>query len=443
MSIETRLPETPIGRSALLKASWRLLPLFALGYGIAYMDRINISFASLRMNQDLHFSAGVYGLGAGLFFLSYALCEVPSNLLLIRMGARIWIARIMLTWGVLAVSMMFVSTPIQFYIVRLLLGMAEAGFFPGVVFYLTYWFPARYRARALSRFYVALPLSTVMIGVISPALLDLQGQLGLAGWKWLFLAEGAPAVLLSVVVFLVLPDGPARAKWLTDDEKDWIAGELAVDEAALGPPRNHSLRAALSDPLVWRLGLSNLFILGAGNTFLLSAPAVLQGATHWTTGAVGLVVAVAGLLGALSMLANGAHSDHDRERHMHIVIPVIVIAGAFAVMALATAPWLVVSAYVVFFICGMAVQGVFMSIPGDALSGRSAAIGMAAIVAVGQVGSFIGPPIWGWARDQTGSYHAGLMSMPIFFLLGAAIVFTLRQIARSGRIGNALARAAA
>ncbi len=186
-----------VGRSALRKASWRLLPLIGLGYGIAYMDRINISFAALRMNDDLGFSATVYGLGGGLFFVSYALLEVPSNVMLMKFGARRWIARIMFTWGVIAVGMMFVKTPMQFYVMRFLLGAAEAGFFPGVVFYLMHWFPAHERGRAISRFYVALPLSSILMGSIAGALLGLDGQLGLKGWQWLFLVEGLPAILFE------------------------------------------------------------------------------------------------------------------------------------------------------------------------------------------------------------------------------------------------------
>ncbi len=214
-----------IGKSAVRKASWRLIPLIALGYGTAFMDRINISFASLQMNRDLHFSATVYGFGAGLFFVSYAACEVPSNLLLVRFGARRWLSRIMLTWGLLAIGMMFVKTAPQFYVMRFLLGMAEAGFFPGVVFYLMQWFPPEMRARAISRFYISLPLSSVVMGSIAGALLNLQGRLGLAGWQWLFLVEGLPAIVLSVVFFLHLPDTPADAKWLEPSEREWLLDE--------------------------------------------------------------------------------------------------------------------------------------------------------------------------------------------------------------------------
>src|SRR5271156_3061538 len=215
-----------VGRVALRKAGWRLIPLLAIGYGVAHIDRVNISFASLQMNRDLHFSASVYGFGAGLFFISYAACEIPSNLLLYRFGARRWLARIMLTWGLLAMGMMFVKTPLQFYMMRFLLGMAEAGFFPGVVFYLSQWFPTHMRARAISRFYVSLPVSSVVMGIVAGALLDLQGKAGLAGWQWLFLIEGLPPVLLGIIFLFYLPGGPAQAKWLTEDEREWIIDHL-------------------------------------------------------------------------------------------------------------------------------------------------------------------------------------------------------------------------
>ena len=212
-----------LAESAQRKAALRLLPVIGVGYGLAFMDRINISFASLQMNKDLHFSASVYGFGAGLFFIGYALCEVPSNLLLLRFGARRWLARIMFTWGLLAAAMMFVRTPLEFNVLRFLLGMAEAGFYPGVIYYLTLWFPAQMRARAVSRFYISLPLSSVVMGSVAGWLLGLGGRLGLSGWQWLFLVEGLPTAAFSLVILKMLPDNPARAAWLTADEKAWLA----------------------------------------------------------------------------------------------------------------------------------------------------------------------------------------------------------------------------
>jgi ACS family tartrate transporter-like MFS transporter len=423
-----------VARAAIRKLSWRLLPVIGLGYGIAYMDRVNISFASLQMNQDLQFSATVYGFGGGLFFLSYAALEVPSNLLLVRFGARRWIARIMLTWGLLAAGMMFVRTPMQFYVMRFLLGAAEAGFFPGVVFYLMQWFPAEYRGRAVSRFYVAFPLSTVVMGAVAGSLMNLNGTFGLAGWQWLFLVEGIPAVILSAVILVYLPDSPNSATWLTDQERRWIDDRLSAEKTMLGAG-NHSIARALSDPRVLQLGVCNLCILGSYYAFNLSAPAVLQAATQWSTTRVAFVISLTGLLGALSMVFTGWHSDRRRERYFHTAIPLALMAGAFLVMGRATAPGLVLPAYVVTVIGINAVQAAFWLIPSDLLHSRSAAIGVAAINTIGMVGSFIGPYAWGIARDVTGSYRAGLMWLVIPYVAAGVLVLLVRQVARATGAG--------
>jgi ACS family tartrate transporter-like MFS transporter len=435
--------DAAIGRSALAKASWRLLPLIGLGYGVAYMDRINISFAALRMNQDLHFSATVYGLGGGLFFLSYAAFEVPSNLFLVRFGARRWIARIMVTWGLLAMGMMFVRTPMQFYVMRFLLGLAEAGFFPGVIYYLTQWFPNDQRGRAISRFYVAWPLSSVVMGAVAGALLGLQGQLGLAGWQWLFLVEGLPAVLLSAVFLVALPDRLADARWLTAAEADWIARRLAADHARFGPEPHTGFWRALGDRRVLELGAMNFLLLGAFYAFNLSAPTLLVGATHLSAAKVGYVVALGGVLGAVAMLTNGWHSDRVGERFWHLAIPMTVMAAAFAIMALGHAPWLIMLAYVAAVSGNAALGAVFWLVPSDLLHPRVTAISVAAINAIGQTGSFFLPYAWGVARDRTGSFHADLLALPVVFLVAAALTLHLRSQARAARPAVELAGATA
>ncbi len=280
--------------SRLRKASLRLLPLIAVGYGIAYMDRVNVSFAALQMNHDLHFSASVYGFGAGLFFLSYAACEVPSNLLLVRFGARRWLARIMFTWGLLSMGMLLVKTPIEFYAMRFALGIAEAGFFPGIIYYLSRWFPARQRSRAISRFYIALPLSSVVMGSLAGLLLGLQGRWGLAGWQWLFLLEGLPAVALSLVFLLWLPDGPETAAWLNASERNWLISSLGRDDAATGAPHGgREVRYALRQVRVWVLGIF-LFCLYIGNySYAFAAPTMVQRATGFNATRVGFVIASA------------------------------------------------------------------------------------------------------------------------------------------------------
>ena len=431
------------GRAALTKVSWRLLPLIGLGYGIAYIDRVNISFAALQMNQDLHFSATVYGLGGGLFFLAYALFEVPSNLLLVRFGARRWIARIMLTWGALAMGMMFVRTPLQFYIMRFLLGLAEAGFFPGAVYYLTLWFPAAHRGRAISRFYVAWPLSSVVMGAVAGALLHLQGRLGLAGWQWLFLVEGLPAVVMSAAILFLLPNHPAEAPWLSRDEKAWIEQRLAADTALLGAPEDHNFLKALLNPLVLKMGGMNFLLLGAFYAFTLSAPALLVQATHLDATQVGFLVAVGGLLGAASMLINSWHSDLTGERYLHLAAPMVLIAAAFAVMSLTSSALLVMAAYLLVVTCNAATAAIVWLIPSDLLHPRSTAVSLAAIGAIGQSGSFVFPYAWGLAKDYTGGFHAGLMALPIAYIVATAITLQIRSRARLQVAAVALAEPAA
>lgn len=417
-----------IGRSAIRKAMWRLIPLIALGYGTAYMDRVNISFASLQMNRDLHFSATVYGFGAGLFFLSYAACEVPSNLLLVRFGARRWLSRIMLTWGLLAIGMMFVKTVPQFYVMRFLLGMAEAGFFPGVVFYLMQWFPPEMRARAISRFYISLPLSSAVMGSIAGALLDLQGRLGLAGWQWLFLVEGLPAIALSVVFFLLLPDTPADAKWLDPTEQAWLTNRIRVDAASGGHAQ--SVIKALLDPRVLQIGLVFLCQLAVTYAYQFSAPAILQRVTGLSTTVVGFLIAGMGVAGALAMVLNGMHSDRAGERYWHVILPFVMMAAGYAVAGLFGRPWLVVPALAVSVITYSALQGPLLSIPPTFLKGKTMAAGIAAMNTLGMLGGFIGPYWMGIAKDLTGDYQHGLLTLTFPSLIAAGIILVMWRNAR-------------
>jgi len=363
--------------------------------------------------------------------------------LLVRFGARRWIARIMLTWGLLAVGMMFVKSPIQFYIMRFLLGLAEAGFFPGVILYLTHWFPAAYRGRAISRFYVAWPLSTVVMGSVAGALLHLQGRLGLAGWQWLFLVEGLPAIAMSGVILVLLPDRPADAAWLTGAEKGWIERRLAADAALLVGAGEHGFLHALANPRVLQLGAVNFLILGAFYAFSLSAPAVLDGLTHLGVTKVGYLIAFSGLLGAAAMVFNGWHSDRSRERYFHLIVPLAAIAAAFAVVSLSTTPWVVMIAYLAAITFNAAVGAVFWLVPSDLLHPRATAVSVAAINAIGQSGSFFLPYAWGLSKDHTGSFHAALTALPFAFLVAAAIMVGMRYQARAGRRTAGLAGSAA
>lgn len=419
--------DTSAGRTALRKASLRLIPLIAVAYGVAYTDRVNISFAALQMNRDLHFSASIYGFGAGLFFLSYAACEIPSNLLLVRFGASRWIARIMLTWGLLAMGMILVKTPLQFYVMRFLLGVAEAGFFPGAIFYLSQWFPANMRARAVSRFYVSLPLSSVFMGAVAGGLLNLQGRFGLAGWQWLFLVEGLPAVILSAVFFFYLPNTPAEAKWLTAGERDWLVNQLRADNTAIGEGHAEGVLRAILDPRVLQLGSFLLCIYIGFYAFSFSAPAIIQQVTGLSNTNVGFVIAILGLLGALAMVLNGLHSDRANERYLHLVVPCLLIAGAFIVAGISVKPSLAMPAFAIIFIAFNATGGPTWTIPSTFLTGKSAAAGIATANMIAIIGGFVGPSWMGLAKDFTGNYQSGLLTLAIPSFGAAVILFFMRR----------------
>ena len=416
---------TKTERQALRKASFRLIPLIALGYCVAYMDRVNISFAALQMNRDLHFSETTYGLGAGLFFLSYALVEIPSNLLLYRFGARRWLSRIMVSWGILAAGMLFIRTPLHFYGMRLLLGAAEAGFFPGVVFYLMQWFPPEWRARTVTRFYIALPLSSTVMGALAGALLHLQGRWGLAGWQWLFLVEGLPAVLLGVVFFFLLPDGPAQAHWLSPDERQAILSRLETPE---GSARAGSLVDALRDRRVWLFAAFSFLNLVSLYAYTFSAPAILQSATHLGASRVGFLIAATGLLGAAAMLLGGIYSDRTLNRHGVIIPAALLMSAGFLLCGWTSSPPLVVFSFALIVIGFNGMQGPLWSLPASYIQGRAAAVGFALIGAIGVTGGFIGPYWMGFMRDLTGSYQHGLMTMALPMILGVAIMLYLRRL---------------
>lgn len=414
-----------VGRSAMRKASARILPLILIGYAIAYIDRVNISFAALQMNADLNFSATVYGIGAGVFFLSYAVFEVPSNLLLARFGARRWIARIMFTWGLLAAGMMFVQTPLQFYIMRFLLGMAEAGFFPGVIAYFAHWFPAEQRGRAIAGFYIAYPLSLIVMGPLSGLLLELDGHLGLHGWQWLFLVQGLPAVVMSVVILVRLTDRPEVAAWLTPAERDWIVAKLKAEAEAHPRAPDHSLLRTLTNPTVWQFAAVNFVVLGANYAFSLSAPTILKEATGLGPLGLGYLTAVAGGIGAVVMLVSGWSSDLTRERYWHVIVPLLLAAAGFGVMAATRVPEVFMAAYVLTFVAGTAFAVAFWLAPGELIHPASIAVSVAAINSIGQFGSFLFPALWGKAHDMTGSYGLGLSLLPVAFGLAAVMVFAL------------------
>lgn len=425
--------EHAIGKTAMNKAFWRILPLILIAYLFAYMDRVNVSFAAASMNEDLAFSATVYGLGGGLFFLGYALFEIPSNLMLVRFGARKWIARIMITWGLLSAAMMFVQTPVQFYVLRFLLGVAEAGFYPGVIFYFASWFPSCHRGRAVSRFFIAAPLASVAMGGMSGWLLGLDGNAGLHGWQWLFLVQGLPTVFFGLVVLRYLPDAPATVAWLTPAEKDWIDDALTREQLLIGQPTGHNVIAAFRNPRVLLLGAIGFILIGVITTVILNAPLILQGATSLDVTSIGYVVALGGILGAAAILIMGNHADRHGNRWGNAFWCGIILAAALLVMATSSSALLTIIAYLAFAIVCFTIPMLTSSGWAEVLHVRELAIGAAAINTICQIGAFVAPYGWGAAKDATGSFQAVLISFSLASLVMAALILLLRHQVR-GRV---------
>src|SRR5947207_5325475 len=365
---------------AIDRVRFRLIPFLACLYLIAYLDRVNVGFAALQMNAALGFSGRVYGLGAGIFFIGYFLFEVPSNLVLARVGARVWIARIAIVWGLVSISELFVRGPISFYVVRFLLGAAEAGFFPGIVFYFTYWFPARERARAVAQFSTASMAAGIVGAPLSGALLSMRGAAGLDGWQWLFLIEGIPAVVLGVVALFYLDDGPADARWLLEAEKTWLIEALQRERDELRTiAGGHSAISALRSLLVWRFALGLFLIVTSGYGFNFFLPQIVKGLSGASDLAVGLWSAVPFAVAAVGMVTVAAHSDRTGERRWHVAACGALAAIGLGARSIAPSPQLAFAALAVAAIGLYAFTPPFWSLPTAVLLGDGAAAGLGRI----------------------------------------------------------------
>ena len=396
----------------------RIVPFLFLLYIAAYLDRINVGFAALQMNAALGLSPAVYGFGAGIFFLGYVLFEIPSNLLLARVGARRWIARIMISWGAISAAMLFVRGPRSFYALRFLLGVAEAGFLPGLIFYLTRWFPPRERARTVAAFMTATLIAGVIGGPISGLLLSLHGG-GLAGWQWLFLVEGLPAIALGVAVLFVLTESPTEARWLTPAQKEEVAFAVAH-----GTPSRESQGLELfATPRVWRLSLVYftipLSLYGIG--FWL--PQMLKTAGAGSSARIGLISAVPYATGAIAMVLVARHSDRTGERRWHVAWSGLVCAAALALAARAgmSVPWTIAAFSLA--MAGLAsMLGPFWALATASMSGPGAAAAIALINSVGNVGGFVGPTLLGAVNDSTHGFAAGFYAIAVVVAAGALAV---------------------
>lgn len=419
--------ERELAEATLRAVSVRLLPFLFILYIFNYLDRSNVAIAALQMNRDLGFSAAAYGLGAGIFFLGYVLFEVPSNLVLARVGARWWIARIMLTWGLIASAMMFMRTPTQFYVLRFLLGAAEAGFFPGVIYYLSQWYPAAHRARAISRFMIAIPLSSVLGGPLGGWLLGFDGRFGLQGWQWVFLVEGIPSILLSVAVIAFLTDRVDDARWLTAEQRAWLADRLARERDVSPDAHDMSSLSGLIHPLIWLIGAIFFLLNTAAYSYIFWAPTVIREALHTSDAATGLVIGAIGCTTALAMLVVGISSDRTGDRCLHSAACGIAGAIGFIGVALVHNPAVQVIGLALVAAGFLAYYPVLFCLPPMLLNGSAAAAGIALVNAISSVGGFVGPWFVGVLKDTTGGVSGSFVTLAALGVLAAALCLVLRR----------------
>lgn len=420
-----RTMEVPDSNASLFrKVALRLVPFFCICYFAAYLDRINVGLAKLQMVADLGFSETVYGLGAGLFFIGYILCEVPSNILMQKVGARMWIARIMVTWGLLSAATMFVKTPTQFYVLRFMLGVAEAGFYPGVLLYLTQWFPSYRRSKVMASFLIGLPLASMLGSPASGWILQFSTGLGgLKGWQWLFVIEALPSIALGILVLIYLPDTVASAKWLTDAEKRELSETLRADGRG---HTKHSIGDAFRSGRVWLLGVIDMCLMMAIYAIGFWLPSLIRESGVQSVSTIGLLTAIPSAVAIVAMYLVGLRSDSRRERRWHIIVPLLVSAVGLSASTLFQYN---TGATVVLFTVAtagvIAALPAFWCLPGTFLSGTAAAAGIALIASMANVGGFAATYLIGWLRDATHSSAAGVLFFAAFLLFGAALVWTL------------------
>ncbi|MCA1715770.1 MAG: MFS transporter [Actinobacteria bacterium] len=419
--------ENTVGRRTLAKITLRLIPFMFVLYIVAFLDRVNVGFAALQMNEDLGFSDTVYGIGAGIFFIGYFVFEIPSNLIMEKVGARVWIARIMITWGVISSAMFLVGGETSFYVLRFLLGVAEAGFFPGMILYLTYWFPARERARRVALFMTAIPISGVFGSPLSGALLTLDGFAGLAGWQIMFLAEGIPAVLLGLVVLRFLPNGPDEAGWLQPEERAWLRGALEQENRIKSEHGEYTTRQALTNGKVWLLSAIYFGVVTSVYGVSLWLPLIIEDLSGFGTFAVGLLGAIPYLAGAVGMVLFARHSDATGERRWHVAVAAFIATVGLVLTGATASPIVEMAALTLAALGIYSTLATFWSLPTAFLSGTAAAAGIALINSVGNLGGFVGPYVVGALSDATGSFYAGLLLLAVLVLVAGLLALTVRH----------------
>jgi MFS transporter, ACS family, tartrate transporter len=423
-----------IRQQVIGRVTRRLIPFAFICYVVAYIDRVNIGFAARELQRDLGLTATEYGIGAGLFFLGYCLFEVPSNLVLERVGARLWIARIMIVWGLVSMATMFITGVWSFYIARVVLGIAEAGFFPGMVLYLTYWIPAAERARTNALFMTAAPVSVIVGAPLSEAILKLDGWHGLHGWQWLFVLEGFPAVVLGVLTLFVLTDRPEQAGWLPANERAWLTTTMADERALRGATGHVSIGRSLKSGRVWLLCAVYLMNTSVTYGIFLWLPRMLQDVAGTSGFLVSTLTAIPFVAALVTMVLVGRHSDRTGERKLHVAACALTAAfGLVLAIVFRNNLGMLVFAFTICQMGQRSVMSVFWTIPPMLLGGAAAAAGIGLINAVGNLGGFFGPTMMGWLFDRTGGYAGGLAVLAAALVIEAILVATLRLPAPKAR----------
>ncbi len=420
-------PMSDLEMSTMRRVTNRIMPFLMICYFVAYLDRVNVGFASLQMNKALGLNAAAYGFGAGLFFVGYFICEVPSNLLLFKFGARRWIARIMLTWGLCAGAMAFVGGEHSFYLVRTLLGVAEAGFQPGVLFFLTLWFPEAYRGRVIGLFFAAIPISGIIGSPISGLLLGLDGVAGLQGWQWLYLIEALPAILLAPMVAYYLQDGPAQARWLPSDAREWLHRRLVSEDRKVQTRHSHNLLQALMHPMVLFLSAVYFSNVCLNNGIAFFLPQIIKG-FGLTNAQTGLVAAIPSLVALVAVIWLGRRSDKHQERYGHAAFANFVGGASLLASALIYDPALRMVALSLALAGTLSFTAAFWAIPPTFLTGVGAAGGLALISSLGVTGGFVAPWFVGVLKDMTGDFRWGLGALGAFAIVAAAALYVFGRI---------------
>jgi ACS family tartrate transporter-like MFS transporter len=417
----TTILDAAVERSAIRKIYWRLLPIAILTYLLAYIDRINVGFAALTMRNDLHMSAADFGFASGIFFWGYFIFEVPSNVIMEKVGARLWIARIMISWGILAAVTAFVTGATSFAVLRFLLGLAEAGFLPGLILYFTYWLPGYHHARVVSGFLVGLPIAVAVGSPISTALLSLDGWLGLHGWQHMYLFEGIPTVVIGFCVLFILTDKPAQASFLTQTEKDWLSRTLDAERAAKEAKGRMSLWQALVNPKVLLLALNYLGIVTASLGMLIFIPQIIKSLGVTNNMTVGWLTMIPYGVAAVAELIWGQVSDRMNERRWNLFVGCMLSAVGLVIAGLTMGTWWAMVGMTIAAVGFYGSKGPFWAMPGMFLTGPAAAAAIAWINSIGNLGGFFGPWYVGFMKDATGSYTGGLYGLALFGFLAAAI----------------------